>query len=85
MEVRGAIARAATARVTAKSDRFTIPVAAIRKAAVGGFELDQRKMTRVDFNTAKPDLIIPLQYWRGTPEKLCWSEVVGSPSYPQRR
>lgn len=82
MEVRGAIIRTSTARVTAKGDRFTILVAAVRKAAIALFELDQREMARIDLDTAKLDHLVPLEHWRRVPEEFARPEVVGGTLLP---
>jgi hypothetical protein len=48
-----AVTRAITARVAAKSDGFAVRVATVWVAAITGFEFNQRKMPRVDCDTAQ--------------------------------
>src|SRR5690242_21942291 len=53
VEMRGAIARALSARVAAICDGLPVRVTAVRVTAVAAFELEQREATRLDFYAAK--------------------------------
>jgi hypothetical protein len=51
--MRRAIAGVRCARLSAEGDGFAVLVAAIGVAAIAGFELQQRQMARIGFDTAE--------------------------------
>jgi len=67
--MRRAVARALSARVTAKGDGFAFLVPAVGVTAVAVLKLDEREMTRLDFQAAERRLLGPPENG-GTPEEV---------------
>src|SRR5580692_7625711 len=61
MKMRRAIAGVLAARLTAEGDGFAFLIAAIGVAAIAGFELQQRQMSRIGFDTAKLDSLFAFE------------------------
>src|SRR4051794_14680056 len=53
MEVRPAVSRIILLWMTAERDGFSLLVAAIRISAIADLQIDERKMTRIDFHAAQ--------------------------------
>ena len=82
--MRRAVARALSARVTAKGDGFAFLVPAVGVTAVAVLKLDEREMTRLDFYAAQRRPLSPPENG-GTPEEVQRPEVIGRLSLPERR